>query len=358
METEGQPASAPSALTMSEGQERIEALLNDDGAFIEDAPITEESEPDDTPETESEGEDITDEGEPESNDEQAEEEQTVAVESLQDIAKALDVDYNEFLANLKIPVKVQGEEKLVSLTEAQKGYQLEQVVHKKTAELAEHRRTIDAERAQYQQAALKQHQDLGQLFAAAEQILLQDFNSPAMQELRTTNPAEWVARQTEQQQKLGRVQQLRQSAAQQFAAQQEQQSRDFQGYVEDQRQKFQSELEARGLPSDMAPVHTYLRGFGFNDQELGSVYDHRIALVLAEAHANSQKVAQLTKELESYKAKSDLAKKKVVAAPKLQKPGSSSKPMPLKTQNLLNLRKKLKASGKPRDADRLIEAMI
>lgn len=64
-------------------------------------------------------------------------------ETLEDLAAAYGVEPDKLLETIKGKVKVDGQERVVNLGEALKGYQLESDYRKKTAEVAEQRRQLD-----------------------------------------------------------------------------------------------------------------------------------------------------------------------------------------------------------------------
>ena len=90
---------------------------------------------------------------------------------------------------------------------------------------------------------------------------------------------------------------------------------------------------------------SYAKSLGFSDQELGAIYDHRAVLALYKAmkYENLQK------------SKPD-ALKKVQAAPKTMKAGSSNPPT--KSSQDKKVMQKLRQTGKVRDAATVFDRFL
>ena len=297
------------------------------------------------PEEEAEEEEVA-ETEPE-----AESEEEVTLESIEDVARALGVDTDTLMANLKMRVKVNGQEELISLADAQKGNQFERDYRQKTTELAEQRRAIQAERdlqlAQLQQAA----QDAATAIQWTEQQILAEMHSPQMAELRQSNPAEWVARQSEIQGKLAQLHGVRQQTQAQiqnaWQAQQAQHAQYLQGYLAEQASRL-TEKVSDWSDNKRDEVTKFLKDrYGYNDQEISGVVDHRIILLALDAQRGAQAAQEVQKVLP-----------KVQAAPKLQAPGKPQSKVTVKAKQLQGLKGRLTQTGKLKDAARLLEAMM
>ena len=75
--------------------------------------------------------------------------------------------------------------------------------------------------------------------------------------------------------------------------------------------EFADPAKAKALQAESSD---YLRSIGFSDLEIGSVMDHRLALVVRDAVAYRK----------GQRAARTAAEKKVVGVPKVQKPGAGS----------------------------------
>ena len=185
---EGQAERQP--ISVNDAAAAIESLLGDDGEM----PSQAQPEDDEIEEVEASDEESDAEESAQDSDEdeaEAEPEETT-LETLDDIAKALGVDAESLLANLKMRIKVNGEERLVSLKEAQTGHQLEADYRRKTTELAEQRRAVEQDFAQRQALYHQQSVEAANVLQMAEQAVLADLNTPQMAALREKDPVQWM----------------------------------------------------------------------------------------------------------------------------------------------------------------------
>lgn len=269
------------------------------------------------------------------------------IETLAQLAEALEVDDN-FLSNLQVSFKADGEDVTVSLDELRRGYQRDANYRRQTQELAETRRTLETEaqqRGQHYEAQLVQ---LGHVLQQGEQMLVGQLDTAEMQQLRQTNPAEWAARREELSQRINGVKQLYAFAAQQYDAYQQQQAEQLQGQLSELRRREMDNLRL-ALPEWGDELRGKLTGylndaFGFTADDLKTVFDSRLILL-----ANK---ARLYDELQAV---GDKTRKKVVTLPKVQKPGKGGKPgASRETVNIRKASQRLKQTGKLRDAADLI----
>lgn len=246
-------------------------------------------------------------------------------------------------------VKAAGEEKQVTLDELMQGYQLGADYTKKTQEVAEQRKALEAEQAAVQEA--KQVRDTyAQRLQAIEQFLTGNEDSPedlaAMKENDPIGYAVKVAEATEKKEQLAQVKAEQDRLAKQQQAEQQQQMAKF---VQQEAQKLSQVLPEFSDPTKGEQVRNEIRNYGksvgFTDNELAQVYDSRHVLVL-------HKAMQYDKLQKSKPA----VTKKVSKAPKMVKSGTKVK------EGNRDVRKKqmakLKQTGKARDAAALFEDFI
>ena len=278
------------------------------------------------------------------------EEEQIQFETLGQFADALDMPFDDFLGNIKTTVKVAGAERDVTLSELRNGYQMEADYRRKTSELADQRKEFEAEREHLNTELNKQYTEAQQLTGILEQSLLAEFNAIDWNGLRQSDPAEFAARKQEFNDRHAQIQQARgqinDEIRTQYEQQQDEQKEKYKQILEDERDKlvdaipdFGNEEKARVLT---AGIKDYLSSFGFNDNEIGQIYDHRHLLVIKDAMA-----------YRDLKTRQPEVKNKVVNAPKLQKPGSGQKPSGEKVRQ--QLRSRLKKSGRVEDAAALIK---
>lgn len=280
---------------------------------------------------------------------EAEEEQ-IQFESLDQFADALEMPMDDFMGNIKTTVKINGAEKTVTLSELRDGYQMEADYRRKTSELAEQRKEFEAEREQSTNELSKQFTEAEQLTGLLEQSLLNDYNSVDWNGLRQSDPAEFAAKKQEFNDKYAQIQQVRTQVndeiRKQYESQQEERQEKLEKILNQEWEKlieaipdFGNEEKAKVLVGN---VQKYLNGFGFTDDEIKQIYDHRHMLIIRDAMA-----------YRDLKTRQPEVKNKVVNAPKLQKPGGGQKPGEEKVRQ--QLRAKLRKSGRVEDAAALIK---
>jgi len=293
-----------------------------------------------TDEVETEEVSMSDVQEPESA------EEALDFESIQDLAEALDMPPEKFLEKIKGKVKVDGEESEISLQEALNGYQRQADYQRKTAEIAEQRRQFEQIRAQ-QQNELAQRNHIAQAsLQAAENVLMQEFAGINWQHLEATDPGtaalyrqKFADRQNEirtyqnqllQQQEYER--QVREAEQQQF----------IQRYVEEQKSQLRA-VSPDWTPETNKALASYLVDSGFSPEEVGSMVDHRHALIARKAMLYDQQQKSV-----------DVAKAKVKPLPKMLKPNSKTRNGKMTSEKMNQLKQRLKQSGTVQDAAALI----
>jgi hypothetical protein len=353
---EGQVARQP--LSTSDAAAAIESLLGDSGELPEAPDVIESDEPEPVEDPEESEEPEESDSQDSDEDEAEEEPEAVSLETLDDVAKALGVDPDDLLANLKMRIKVNGEERLVSLKEAQTGQQLEADYRRKTTELAESRRAAEQEFSQRQAVMQQQAIETAQALNVAEQTLIAELNTPQMQQLRQQNPAEWLMRERDVQSRLGNLHAARQSAAMQWQQQQQmsaaESQRQFQHYLQTEQAELSGNLEKRGVqwtPEERSKLSDFLiTRYGFSADDVGQVYNHRLVLLALDAMQNTQKVQE-------SEAKAKQVKEKVAQMPRVTPPGKAQGKVQVQAKVLAGLKGKLKQSGKLKDAAALIERL-
>jgi hypothetical protein len=246
-------------------------------------------------------------------------------------------------------VKVGKEEVEVPLDELLKGYSRTADYTKKTQEVAEVRKQVEAERQKIQEASRLRDQYAERL-SVIEQMLNQTEKAEDLSALKEVDPIGYavkVAEQAEREKQLSAVRAEKQRLAQQ---QQAEQSERLQAHLANEAAKLREAIPEMSDSTKAEVVKREIRDFaksiGFSDQELAAVYDSRAVTTLYKA-------MQYDKLM---KGKSD-ATKKVAQAPKMLKPGTST-PEARATEQDKKLRQQLRKSGKKDDAARLFERFL
>ena len=241
-------------------------------------------------------------------------------------------------------VKVAGQEFDVTLDELRNGYSRDADYRRKTEELSYEKKQFMSESEKQRQDYSSKLNELNQLMSVAQQQLQTEINSSDLEKLYEEDPTE--AARIEH--RLRRKQEKLNSA---MAKTQSEQQKQFDSFLQEQQKKlvvkmpeFSNPEKASQLKSSMK---TTLNSYGFNDQEVAQVYDHRIVMLVNDA----------MKYRNMQKAKPNIAKK-------ISKPGKvfSSGVKQSKADINLKARKeklsRLKKTGSVKDATSIFLDMI
>lgn len=272
--------------------------------------------------------------------------QELSFENLHQLADALEVPFDELMESVKARVKVAGEEREVTLKELRDGYQMEADYRKKTSELSEHRKAFEAERDRVANDINARFHEAQQISTMLENQLMAEYQSINWNELRATNPAEFAALKQEYNERYNHIQNVKANVAQNLQAQQKEwqdkQSQELRSMLSAESEKlqaaipeFRDEAKAKALKGQLKE---YLKSYGYNDQEISNVYDHRHVMILKDAMA-----------YRAMQSKKPELTKKVVNLPKMQKPGSAKSKADIKSERISQKMAKLRKSGNTQD---------
>lgn len=242
-------------------------------------------------------------------------------------------------------VTVSGEEKELTLSELKSLAQQGADYTKKTQQVAEQRKALEAESKAIEEARYLRDAYAERL-QAMEQLLSAPEQNENLEYLKESDPIGYavkVAELSQQKEQLNAVQAERQRIAEQQQAEQQQALRE---YLAEQSAKLAQVLPEYSDPVKGEALRSDLRAFakdiGFSDQELSMVRDSRQVLALHKA--------MLYDKLQ--KAKPDITKR-VSEASKTIKSGNGVKPTT--SDQVKRQQQQLKQSGKVRDAAKLFE---
>ena len=246
-------------------------------------------------------------------------------------------------------VKVGKEEVEVPLDELLKGYSRTADYTRKTQEIADQRKAVEAEKAKIEEAS-KLRDTYAQRLGIIEQTLKPQDSGEDLASLKETDPIGYavkVAEQAEREKQLSAVRAEQQRIAQQ---QQSEQQERLKSYLAQEAQKLAEAIPEMNDPAKGQAIRTDIRNFaqklGYSEQELSQVYDSRAVTALYKAMQYDKLMS----------GKGD-ATKKVQQAPKMLKPGTST-PEARQSQEVKQLRGRLKKSGKAKDAASLFERFL
>lgn len=289
--------------------------------------VDEVDEPEEAPEDETESEDTTDD----------------AIESLSDLAEALGMSQDDLLKTIRGKVKVNGEERDVTIADMVAGFQKGEAYEERKAKLQQEREAFESEATkarEYLSQQITQTNRMGQLLQAQ---LVGEVNSPQMQKLRTENPGEYAARMQELNKRSQDLQQALAWQNQQIEAQQEQ-LREKENEQRTQSLQREMELLSEKLPDfDRDATISYMKENGFTEAQM-DIDNHLWLVVLDKARKFDQQAKA-----------GDVAAKKVKTLPKLVKPG---KQKTVSKSQVSELKSRLKKTGKGTDFAKLIEHQL
>ena len=190
------------------------------------------------------------------------------------------IDTQEKLEDSTYKVKVAGQELEVTLDELRNGYSRDADYRQKTEELSNQRKNFQSESEKQRQDYSQKLNELNQRLSTAQQDLNAEINSAELDRLYDEDPTEAA----KQERKLKKKQDaLNQSMYQAQAEQKEQ----FSSFLQDQQRKLVSKMPEFSDPAKAsslkANMKSTLNNYGFNDQEVAQVYDHRIVMLVNDA---------------------------------------------------------------------------
>ena len=276
-----------------------------------------------------------------------------AIQTLEQFAEALEVPLDELLGQVQHSFTAAGENVTVNLSELVSGYQKDADYRKNTTKLAEDRRTAELDYANRMTAFEQEHQALAAQTQYMANYFASQLNSPELDQMRQTDPAEWTAKRSELAEQLQTLNGVRQQAANQYHAFKTQQLMDLKarevGKLKEKKADFGD--------VDQSKARQTMQSIGFGDEEIGQIFDHRVVLAAIELADLRAEVEALRNEKQTAKDTAQRVKKTI---PKLtQKPGKAvASKKGLNKDNIRNLRSRAKKSGKVEDAAKVIEQLI
>lgn len=232
-------------------------------------------------------------------------------------------------------VKVNGEEREVTLDELRKGYMMESDYRKKTTEVSESRKAIEAKVA-----------DLSSKLEEVENVLKLDFNelnSPEFAELKEYDPTSYYEKKEKLEKRQKRLKELK------GELEKDQQTKKLQKIEQEKELLFQRVpewLDDTVLKTEAEMVNKLWSDVGFTQEDLERYSDHRLVAI-------SRKAA-LYDKLMSAKPET----KKVTPKPKQVAPGSTKTAEQRNTEKVNALRAKVRKSGNMRDAAKAIRQIL
>lgn len=271
------------------------------------------------------------------------------LQSLDDLAKALEVDQSE-LSRLKVKAKIEGKESEVTLEEALRGYQREADYTQKTMELADQRKAFETERQARQALIEKSYQDAQVLTQYLEEQAIAEYKAVDWNKLRATDPAEYAIRRQEAQEKANQIQYLKARVGQDLEARHKEAAAEQESQYQEWLKK-EAEMIPVVIPdwkdsakrSAEAPkIRDYLVSNGVTPDQLK---------YLSHKELNIARKAWLYDQMQN---KASVKEKQVVTLPKVLKPSAQPAKNAQANEALKERMARLRKSGRVEDAADII----
>ena len=241
-------------------------------------------------------------------------------------------------------IKVNGQEIEVSLDELKAGYSRDSDYRQKTHNLGIEKRELDSQRESLRQTYETRLSELNELIATADATVRQEQGSEDLQKLWEEDPTAAARLDYQMRQRNRQLDDVRTKAR-------EAQTKQYNEFLDTQR-----ELAAQKIPEYSDPnkadqfkvnMRNSLRSYGFNDQEIGQLADHRFLMVAKDAMS-----------YKSLKDKKPIVQKKVANAPKVVKAGVAKSSTSSGREQIRNKINRLGKTGHLKDAQSAIMDMI
>ena len=241
-------------------------------------------------------------------------------------------------------LKVNGQEIEVSLDELKAGYSRDSDYRQKTHQLSMERKDLDVQKNGLRQSYDAKLSELNELIATADATVRQTQGSTDLQKLYEEDPTQAAKLDFELRQQQSRIEDMKSRAR-------EAQAKQYNEFLETQR-----ELAATKIPEYSDPgkadqfkinMRNSLKSYGFNDEEIGSLADHRFLMVAKDAMS-----------YKSLKDKRPIVQKKVANAPKVVKSGVAKSSTSSGREQIRNKIGRVRKSGNIQDAQSAILDII
>ena len=240
-------------------------------------------------------------------------------------------------------VKVQGQELDVTLDELKSGYSRDSDYRQKTHQLSLERKNLESEKESLRQTYDSRIKELNSAIQSADLLFKEQVGVQDLNRLYDEDPSQAAKLEFKIRQQQSRIGELKKKADDAF-------QNEFSQYL-----KREIKLAEELIPEFADPVKSsefkhnakkVLSDYGFKDNEISSLTDHRFLLVLKDAMS-----------FKNAKGSKDLSVKKIVSAPKVIKAGVA-KPNSSARDVIQQKIGKVRKTGRMEDAQSAILQMI
>ena len=212
---------------------------------------------------------------------EVESQEETEVETTEDVSQEEEqIDTQEKQDSPLHKVKVNGQEFDVTLDELRNGYSRDADYRQKTEELSNQRKQFQSESEKQRQDYSQKLTELNQMMSIAQQQLNEEANQVDLEKLYEDDPSEAMRIEHRMKKKQEKLDQ----AMQKSQAEQKQQ---FDSFLQDQQTKLVAKMPEFSDPQKAsqlkASMKNTLTNYGFNNQEIAQVYDHRIVMLVNDA---------------------------------------------------------------------------
>ena len=253
-------------------------------------------------------------------------------------------------------VNINGEEHQVPLDELLKGYSRQSDYTRKTQELSEQRKEIEANHHQWN-AEIQQIQTERQQYVSALQNVIENsmgdldkFANTDWEALKNDNPLEYITKRDDFREAQDKVRQVQYQQGQVRQAHEQETARTHQRVLQEEHGKLVEALpdwgDTQSRQKLSADIKEYAMSQGYSSEEIGSLIDHRSFMTLYKA-------------MKYDKASSpDVVQKKVKNKPKVIRAGSARTKSDVGNQQRKTKMKRLRSSGHVDDAASILEDLF
>ena len=242
-------------------------------------------------------------------------------------------------------VKVDGKNVEVTLEELQKGYSREADYTRKTQQVSEERRAFQAEADLVRTERQQYSQLLGSLKAQLQQNAAPQVD---MDRLYHEDPIEWVRQKEVMRERVEKVQAIQAEQQRLFQTSQREQQQALEQQLVLQKDALLAALpswkDSKVAKAEKALVVESAKNAGFSDEDLNSVYDHRLVLLLRKAGLYDQMMSKRQ------------GIKPVTNGPRPAKPGAAGRVST--TSESVRAKQRLAKTGRIDDAVSAIELLL
>lgn len=189
-------------------------------------------------------------------------------------------------------VKLDGKEVAVTLDELQKGYTRTQDYTRKTQQIAEVRKQVEQET----QAVRAERQQYAQLLGALQAQLQATEPQVDMDRLYHEDPIEWVRTKEVMRERQEKALAIQAEQQRLYQTSQYEQQRAMEAQLSSQKDALLAALptwkDAKTAKAEKALVVESAKAAGFSEDDLKSVYDHRLVLLLRKAGLYDQMMSK------------------------------------------------------------------